>query len=328
MYVGAAALALLVPVFVAGCSDAGETNDPDTIVSEASGLDQNVLDNALLNEGQFADAGYALEGRAWVTPDVSLSFYVDQEHSRMVTWLMRAGVELDPKEFLPEEGESFEDFVARKSAGTARAVEVGSSGPNVLLFDPSAPEFENVNRLMTVGRNDHCPRAWFDSHCQLWAGINHAQFTRFKLTDRTASSTQSLAGVSGVMTTGCADLGSVDFSLSITNPRWGSVGGSFSATINQGNNFGNWSIAGWKQEEYCKTKVLGVCVDYAFRIKYQTFNASTTIRPASSGAEGHYCGAFTTNPDEYVGDIACERILTCPTQCPPGSTDPVCVNST
>ena len=322
-----ATIALFLPSLLGGCGDAGELGDPEAVAGESSPINQAVLENALLNEGQFAEGGYALEGRAWIAPELSLSFYVGQDQTRIVSWLMRAGVELEPSEFLPEEGESFEAFVARRGAGAEHALEdVASTGPNVLLFDPSAPEFQSTNRLTAVGRNDYCPRSWFDGQCRLWAGIDHPQFQTWNLTDRTSSSSQSQTGLTGVMATGCADLGNVDFALSITNPRWGAIGGSFNVTVNQGNGFGNYAVAGWKQEEYCKTKVLGVCVDYAFRIKYQTFDARATLTPRS-GAEGHYCGTFTKTPDRYVGDIACDRILTCPVQCPPGATHGACRDS-
>lgn len=311
---------------LSGCSGGDAGTAPESSTSAAQALDQAVLDNALLNEGQFAASGYELEGRAWVAPDVGLSFYVDHDGERVVSLLMRGGAETDPAAVTPENGETFAAFVARRGHGSERTVEgVGSSAPNVLLFDPSSTAAPaRTLRPETIGRNDFCPRSWFDSQCQLWTGYADRSFPLgWYVTDEQAPITEAQSNLTGAYAVACADVGTVDFTLKITNPRWGTVAGSVAVTLNQGMAQRNSVMGGWQQVEYCKTHVLGICVDHAYRAEYQTFTASASITPHSN-SEAHFCGTMTANEDYYVGDTSCDVILTCPFACPPGSTNAAC----
>lgn len=316
---------LSLPALSVGCSAEVGEDGADSGATDAELLELSVLDNALLNEGQFAEAGFVLEGRAWVAPDVGLSFYVDQQQNRIYSLLMRGGT--DSEQPVAEDGESFAEFVARKGGGKELLVDVGSTGPNAVLFDAveGAAKLESINRLTAVGRNDYCPRAWFDNVCTQWAGLN-VKLTfplTWKLTDLTAARTQSLGAVTGVVSTACADLGTIDYSLTLSNARWGTIPGSIALTLNQGNAQQAYAGSGWDEEEYCKTRVLGVCVDYEYRIKFQHFTASTRVSPRA-GAEAHFCGKMAKNADYNQGDLSCYSILTCPTQCRPGTTDSLC----
>src|SRR5262245_12809560 len=87
-------LLLLLPALAAGC--ATEVDDAEVVGSEAAPVDEGVLENALLHESQFAQAGYELEGRAWLSPEISLSFYVDAEQNHVFSTLMRAGADVKP----------------------------------------------------------------------------------------------------------------------------------------------------------------------------------------------------------------------------------------
>lgn len=316
---------LLIPALITGCSGAGDLDEAEAVATEGAPVDQAVLDNALLNESQFADGGYELEGRAWMNPEVAVSFYLDEEQNRIVSVLARAGADLVPEQTAPLEGETFAEFVTRQGQGHERAFEdVDSTAANVLLFDPEAPEFQSTNRLATFGRNDYCPTSWFDPICSQWAGYNAPVFPLiWNLRDRTYSVTQSLTGVAGVLAAACADVGTIDFTLAATGPRWGSISGSVSLTLNQGVGHYAYTVGAFREEEYCKTRVLGICVDYAFRVKFQTFTATATMTPRA-GAEGHFCGTMTKNDDYYQGDWSCYERRTCPVLCPPGDTNPQC----
>lgn len=325
-----ATLALL-PAAITGCSGAGEFEDPESVSDEAGPLDQSVLENALLNESQFESGGYELEGRAWLARDVALSFYVDADQNHMVSLLVRAGADAEPERTAPLEGETFAEFVARKGQGHERTLaDVASAGPNVLLFDPEAAAPSNTNRLASISRNDYCPLSWFNSHCSLWAGWNHPKSHpsfpfSFRTTERTSYSAQSFPGVTGLMAVACADLGTVDFSIYGTNARFGTVAGTFTVTIYQGNAHMAWITGTYREEEYCKTRVLGICADYAFRVKFQTFTANATVSPWL-GSEAHFCGTTTKNEDYYQGDWSCFDLAQCPAPCPPGDTSVYCTS--
>jgi hypothetical protein len=318
--------AVLLTLLVVACAAGSESDGAAPAASQAEPLDRNVLDNALLNESQFGEGGYTLEGRAWLAPDVGLSFYLDDTEHRFFSLLMRGGADVDEASIAPADGETFADYVARMSPGTALETEVGSTGPNVLLFDPDQVKARDPSSLRTeaLGRNDYCPKSWFDAHCSDWVGWNSPSFPlHWKLTDQVYSNTQAYSGVTGVVATACADVGTIDFSLTASSPRWGTIQGSTALTLNQGNAQENWTSGSYKEEEYCKTHVLGVCVDYAWRVKFQTFTASATLAPRS-GAEGHFCGTMTQNPDYYQGDYTCETWKTCPYFCAPGDTTGYC----
>lgn len=318
--------ALLLPAMASACAADSQDGASEPSVGQAESVDRSVLDNALLNETQFAEAGYTLEGRAWLAPDVGLSFYVDDAQHRIFSLLMRGGAEVEEASIAPADGEAFPDYVVRMNQGTALEMDVGSTGPNVLMFDSDTAKAHEASRLKTeaLGRNDYCPKSWFDTHCSDWVGWNSPSFPlHWKLTDQVYSNTQSYAGVTGVVATACADVGTIDFSLTASSPRWGTIPGSIAITLNQGNAQENWTSGGYKEEEYCKTHVLGVCVDYAWRVKFQTFTATASMTPRS-GAEGHFCGTMTQNPDYYQGDYTCETWKTCPYFCPPGDTTGYC----
>lgn len=315
---------LLAPEMMGGCASTDGNGGEPATAGEAASVDQSVLDNALLNESEFAANGYELEGRAWLARDVGLSFYVNQDGNHLFSLLMRGGADVDSTQYKPEDGEGFADFVARKSPGGERSVEVGSTAKNVLLFDPANSPAAATVRPQTVGRNDYCPRSWFDAQCSDWTGFNSPQFPlTWYLTDRTTPVSEAQDNITGWVATACADVGTLDFSVQDSNFRWTPGPGSFAITLNQGNATKAWNASTWTEEHYCKTHVLGVCVDYAYRIKFLTFTANASISPRA-GAEGHFCGTMTSNADYYQGDLNCETRLTCPGLCAPGATDGQC----
>ena len=121
------------------------------------------------------------------------------------------------------------------------------------------------------------------------------------------------------MAVACADRGTSTLRVTNTGAAFGPTTGSMEVTLNQGFSQVAFNVAGWKQEEYCKTSVLGACVDYAFRIKLAHFDSAIRVTP-SANAEVMFCGNFSKHADYYQGDIACQRILTCPRQCVPGDS--------
>ena len=120
------------------------------------------------------------------------------------------------------------------------------------------------------------------------------------------------------MAVACADKGNVTLKVTNSGAAFGPTTGSLEVTLNQGYAQVAYNIAGWKQEEYCKTKVLGICVDYAFRIKFAHFDSSIRTTPAAN-AEAMFCGKFSRRVDFYVGDFSCTT-LACPIQCAPGDS--------
>jgi hypothetical protein len=324
---GVACAVLLSGVAVA-CGAGSDAEAPQGAVTGRQPIEQSVLDNALLNESELAEIGFELEGRAWLAADVGLSFYVDQDENRIFSLIMRGGADVDAAAVAPAEGETFEQYVVRKGRTGELGPDAGSTGPNVLLFDPKAAAARTANQLTTeaIGRNDYCPQAWFDAHCTQWTGWYSDGPPRlvktWKLTDLTTSNTQSAPNVVGALAVACADVGSLDFSLSVSSPRFGSVPGSVNLTVNQGVGQANWVTGSYREVEYCKTHVLGVCVDYAYRMQMQTFTATATVSPRVG--EAHFCGNMTFAGDYYVGDHHCDYTKICPAPCAPGTSFDFC----
>jgi hypothetical protein len=292
-----------------------------------SAVDRDALDNALLNEREMTEQGYTLEGRVWFQRDVQMSVYTDPAGARVGLMSMRAGSPETLADRSPTSDETFSAYVQRVAAGKTQRplTELGSSGPNLAVFDAQAASSSadlGVKRSAVIGF-EACSSSWFNARCAEWAGLiakgNKGSITGdWRLTDLRSSNTQSQNDVTGEMAVACSDKGTSTLRVTNTGAAFGPTTGSMEVTLNQGFAQVAFNVAGWKQEEYCKTKVLGVCVDYAFRVKLAHFDSTIRATP-SANAEVHFCGKFSKLADYYQGDWACQDTLVCPLQCAPGN---------
>ena len=302
-----------------------EGQDVDT-TQVTSAVDSDALDNALLNEREMTAQGYTLEGRVWFQPDVQMSVYLDQAGGRMGLVTLRAGAAETLADRAPTSDETFGAYLQRVAAGKAQRplTGLGSSGPNVALFDApvARPDGTFAARQSAAVGFESCGSAWFNARCAEWAGIsgngNKGTITgEWRLLDLRSPNTQSQSDVTGEMAIACADRGTSTLKVTNTGAAFGVNAGSMEVTLNPGFAQVAFNIAGWKEEEYCLTRVLGICADYAFRIKLAHFDTVARVTPGAN-AEVMFCGKFSKHTDWYQGDWSCHDLLTCPVQCVPG----------
>jgi len=303
-------------VVALGCGE-----PPEEAAPAALEVDRDALENALLNERELGEAGYIVEGRAWHRRDAYTTIFKDGNGARFGLVSMRAGVDVGAVD--PSPAEAFADYVKRVGGVQRPLAGVSSAGRNVLLFPPAPPGGPVTTVTQAVVGNERCPRTFFDALCSQWAGYFGSQIaSTWSVTDITSTNTKSGNAV-GVNAIVCADRGSSNLTVTNANPRWLGAPPDFDITINEG--FVGHYVGGgqWWEQEYCASWFLGICVDYQFRIFFQTFDSTVKAVP-HAGSEAHFCGKMSWHADYNEGDFYCGELATCPLWCDPGSTNSAC----
>jgi hypothetical protein len=296
-----------------GCGDFGGEPIPSDPPAEVNSA---LLDNALLNAGQFAQAGYALEGRVWKSPNSYVAFFDSPEGARIAMVSTTSGTEPFEPPVERIEGESFVTYAKRLAGGQYRMLERGAAvPPEMLAFAPRErrPD-DGVEVAQSALTGSFCPIASYTSTCGLRAGVLRSPSKTIPLALswnlRDLNTIQTgFARSSGFVAALCGDAGSSDLRIINTAPSFGTAPTTIAVTVNQGVLSGFWGLPATRHVSFCKLRILA-CIDHDYRQEVQSFITTVQGVPRA-GSEYHFCANLATTPASVTTDNDCRVTRTC-----------------
>lgn len=307
-----AAALVLLGLFVPGCLTETE-EDPQAVEDDVDPLlDSRVLDapalgRALDNQASLEEAGLQLVGRAWVGRASYVGYYLDVNREQNVLRFTAARDLPRGEETEPEDGESFDAYVARMAPGGA--VTLGDLPHDVLLFVPE-PQTRSEDGALGVRSDaltpleevalilETCTRTSRE-FCARPVGWEYfstqpmdvSTWNRFQVPSHTARGRGNSFSIAV-----CAHGGGATVDLQFSNPSRDALPTSRTLDIGPLEQFKTHNVGTLSEHRECWSRFLFfACSSYSFETDFQEYDMVLSARGKSGSSFQSDCGKITRN---------------------------------